>query len=337
MAQHAELAPASEDHRAQAGRKPKKAHQHRDRLHRVGHGEAAIEDAQRQVADLAGVGHVEFVAAGQRAQRFHHRRRRRARREPERAVVHAPVAGEPRVVVAIDEDRAVLAGIVAEHAGDREWIAPAQQWEPDLRTGREAVDVLHRFADPNGTRRHGGRLLDERKCALGKVARDEHQRRALRIEDDTPATQELHPGYPGDRAHALDERGLEKPGVARVRGAEIELRRQHRHEPVVDRLAKRRHHDCHRRHQREARDDRRQAHRRLSRRGAQLCERQREARAARQRQHIEYRAREARHQRDAADQQTRDRRVAEKRQTVHCRHEGEHRAHDDEHYAGQCG
>ena len=126
VAQHAELAPAREHHCAEARRQPKEPHQHRHRLHRISHGKAAIEDAQRQRADLAGIGHVELFAARQRLQRLHQRRRRRARREPDRGVVHPPIAGELGIVRAVYEDRAVLAGVVSEHAGHGERVAAAQ-------------------------------------------------------------------------------------------------------------------------------------------------------------------------------------------------------------------
>jgi len=61
-------------------------------LHRISDGEAAVENAQRELPDLARRAEVDPGAAGQRADRVHGLRRRRARREPQRRVVHAPVA-----------------------------------------------------------------------------------------------------------------------------------------------------------------------------------------------------------------------------------------------------
>ena len=72
------------------------------------------------------------------------------------------------------------------------------------------------------------------------------------------------------------QRRIDPRGLARLRGAEVELGGQHRAQPVVHRAAERGHHDRHRRHQREAGDDRRQAHHRLPRRAAQLRQRERE-------------------------------------------------------------
>src|SRR5882762_488852 len=110
--------PASEHDGAEAGREPEQADQHRHGLHRIGDGEAAVENAQRELPDLARRAEVDPGAAGQRADRVHGLRRRRARREPQRRVVHAPVARERGVIGAVDENRAVLAGVIAEHSSN---------------------------------------------------------------------------------------------------------------------------------------------------------------------------------------------------------------------------
>jgi len=82
VAQHAELAPPREHDGAEAGREPEQADQHRHGLHRIGDGEAAVEDAQRQLPDLPRRGEVDPGGSGQRADRVHRLGRRRARREP---------------------------------------------------------------------------------------------------------------------------------------------------------------------------------------------------------------------------------------------------------------
>ena len=82
MAQHAEFAPPREHDRAEARREPEQPDQHRHGFHRVGNGEAAIEDAQRNLADLARLGDVELLAARERAERLHHGGGRCAGHEP---------------------------------------------------------------------------------------------------------------------------------------------------------------------------------------------------------------------------------------------------------------
>src|SRR5436305_15011011 len=102
-------------------------------------------------------------------------------------------------------------------------MALAKERQIDRHSRHKAVEVLHRFAYPDGARGCGSSPLDERKCMLCMVARNEHQRRALRVEDDAPAAQELHPGYAGDCPYALDQRWLEESGIAGMRGAEVQL------------------------------------------------------------------------------------------------------------------
>ena len=63
MAQHAEFAPARSTIAPRLDGAEQADH-HGDRFHRVGHGETAIEDAQRNFADLARLGHVELRAPG---------------------------------------------------------------------------------------------------------------------------------------------------------------------------------------------------------------------------------------------------------------------------------
>ena len=122
VAQHAEFAPAREHDSAEARREPEEAHHHRYGLHRVGDGEAAIEDAQRHFADLARLGDVELLAARQCAQRGDHLGGRRAGR----AIAHrrSPSGLRQRYVVgAVDKHGAVLARIVAEHPGHQHRVA----------------------------------------------------------------------------------------------------------------------------------------------------------------------------------------------------------------------
>ena len=224
----------------------------------------------------------------------------------------------------------MLARIVAEDAGDGEGVALAEERQLDLHARREAVDVLHRLANPDRVRGRRRHLLHDRERALRPVPRDQHERWALRIEDDAAAAKQVHSGYARNRAHPVDESRLEESRVAGVRGAEVQLGRQHGGEPLVHRLPEGRDHDRHRRHEREARDDRGEAHCGLSRRRAQLSQRQRQTRAAWQRQEIENGAGHARHERDRADQQAGDGGVAEKRQAIHRWKECEQRAADEQ-------
>ena len=118
------------------------------------------------------------------------------------------------------------------------------------------------------------------------------------------------------RAHACFEPRRARR-VAGVGGAEIDLGRQHAGQPLVHRLPKRRHHDGHRSHEREAGDDRGQAHRRLAGRRPELPEGEAQRRIGRQRQVPENELGDPRDQRDRAHEQAGDRRVAEERQPAH--------------------
>ncbi len=337
MAQHAELSPPREHDGAEAGRESEQADQHRHCLHRIGDGEAAVENAQRQLPDLARGAKVDPGAAGQRADRVHGLRRRRARREPQRRVVHAPVAGERSVIGAVDENRAVLAGVIAEHSRNHQRDALAVDGQLDFLARRKAIQIADRFADPH---RSGVARLAQilpanfRKRLLGAIARDQHKRRARRIEEDAARAQEVGARHLRQRAHALLEPGLEVAGVAGMAGAEVELCRQHRVEPVIERLPERRDHDRHRGHEREAGDDRSEADCRLPRCAAQLGQRERQAGLPRQRQRIEHRLREPRHERDAADEQAADGGVAADRQPADRSELRKRGADEDENQSG---
>ena len=67
--------------------------------------------------------------------------------------------------------------------------------------------------------------------------------------------QEVHACDLRQGAHALRELRLEITGVPGEARAHIELRREHRIQPFVQRSAEGRHHDRHGRHEREAGDD----------------------------------------------------------------------------------
>ncbi len=103
MAQHAELVPAREHDRAQARGQAEQPHQHRHRLHGIGDREAAVEDAQRQAADVAPLRQLELRPARQRPHRLHRPGDAGPGREPQRRVAHAAIPGERDVVGAVDE------------------------------------------------------------------------------------------------------------------------------------------------------------------------------------------------------------------------------------------
>ena len=187
VAQHAELAPAREHHGAEARRQAEEADQHRDRFHGIGDGEAAVEDAQRDVADLARVGDLERLAAGKRAQRAHQLGRARAGREPCGAIVHPVVAGEPHVFRAVDEEGAVLARVVAENADDTQTIAAAAQRQLDHVARLVAVNVGDRLAHPDAGRWNGFQAAHRRESKRGVIARHQHERRTRRIENHAAA------------------------------------------------------------------------------------------------------------------------------------------------------
>jgi len=58
------------------------------------------------------------------------------------------VAGQADVVLPVDKDRAVLARVIAKHAGDDEADRFAVQGKLDAAPGAKAVEIDDRFADP---------------------------------------------------------------------------------------------------------------------------------------------------------------------------------------------
>ena len=334
VAQHAELAPPREHQRAEARGEPEEADDHSHRLERIGHREGAIEDLERDFADLSGAGDLEVRRARDaRLDLARHARRVRARREPQCRVVGVGVARMAQVLVALDQHRALLARVIAPDACDGEARAPPAERDLDDGAGPPPVQIGGDFAHPcrwrlarfermRGTeqRRHPPFGLDR----AGK----ERERRPVRSDEQALAAQELGATNAGQRCDGLLVGGREKGRVRARPRAHIEIRGQHALQPLVQRLAEGGDHDRHRYHEAHARDDRGEAHSRLSRSAAKLREPDARRYRPEERRDAEAEHRDARHQHHRADQKERDGAIAEQRQPAHRPRLGEGRARE---------
>ena len=110
---------------------------------------------------------------------------------------------------------------------------------------------------------------ERRHPALGlDRAGEEREGRPVRSDEQALAAQELGAADPGQRRDRLLIGGREKGRVRARSRAQIQIRRQHALQPLVERLAEGGDHDRHRYHEAHACDNRGEAHPRLSRRTA---------------------------------------------------------------------
>ena len=199
VAQHAELAPAREDERAERRRESREADHDRHREQRIRHRERAIEDAQRERADLARRGKREARSIGKRGiDALAQLRRGRVLREPDRDVGGIVVAGHRDVGRTRDHDRPLLARVVAPHARHDERARRRSDRNVDARARSQMREVRQCFAHPR--RRgiavaQGVRIADERQAArsrivLRQVAREQRNARPRRVEQHALHAQE---------------------------------------------------------------------------------------------------------------------------------------------------
>ena len=151
VAQQAELLAPRQHLGRQARGNADKADDDGHRLQVVGDGKAAVEDAQRSLAQLAGGGEVQHRRVGQqRAQRRHHASGLGAGCEPQRQVGEARVPGDLPVVRALHRHRAELARKVAVHAahvGCGGGGAGRRDGQHEERARLRAIEGLHGLAD----------------------------------------------------------------------------------------------------------------------------------------------------------------------------------------------
>jgi len=126
VCQQAELLAPGQHLCAEARRHAEQADRNGHGLQPVGDSKTAVEDAQRGGADLGGRGELQpSVEPGSLRRAGTHSRRAAHVRlhlggvcpigQPQGQVVHAPVAGQALIVMAVDHDGAGLPGVVAPH------------------------------------------------------------------------------------------------------------------------------------------------------------------------------------------------------------------------------
>jgi hypothetical protein len=230
-----------------------------------------------------------------------------------------------------DRDRALLACVVAPDARDGEAHNRSGNRQCDDLPRRVAIEVDDCLVHPDRRRLAGrgdDRRTDDRQVArrIGGIddARLQHDPGPRGIEQELLLAQELGAPHARQRRDPRLELRRQVGGVAAARCAEVDIGGQDALEPRIERIAERGDHDDHGDRQPDAGDDRREAHRNLTGRAAQLSERQPRSGRAGHGQLRERQRREARHQQQRADQQQRDRRVPEERQPGHRR---QHRGH----------
>ena len=186
--------------------------------------------------------------------------------------------------------------------------------EPDPRNGN-----LLRTVPTRGRRSRGCGNKRQLREILAR-ARDEGHARQRRIEQETLRSRKR---YASHTVQCRDPALIviaERCGIAAETRAQVNVSGQDARQPIVERLPERRDHDRHRYHQRDTGDDRRQAHDRLSRRAAELIERERRRDVTRPRRQRKEPHDDARQQQQRADEKKRDGSIAEQRQTRDRRH-----------------
>ena len=362
VAQHAELAPACQHQRAEAGRQAGQTEQHRHGLQRIGHREGAIENRQRGGADFPRCGDIQCCRPRQVTQGLAQWRKRRTRCQPEAGLAGAGITPQAQPVGARHQQRALLPGVIAPHPGDVE-LLPGKQRQLQLPAGLPLVALGHRFTGPQRDLvRLRCLLLLQRWKALHHrqhlrhlpgldIACQQQQRRLLRIDQQALAVQKLHPLQAGQTGHLTLHRRRKKCAVTRATGTQIQIRWQDLIQPVFQRGTKRGHHDGHRYHQRHTGHDGSQAEHGLTRRAGQLlqgqpgragdsawCRRCMLPIANAPLQCAKHQQRQTRHQQNAAHQQQRNGDVTRQRQAVPGRGLRQQRAHTHQQQArpGRC-
>ena len=202
VTQHAELARARQGLRRIAAGNAEQRHQQGGRFQQIGHGEAAVEDAQGQGAQFARAakfgGRKQGFAAGKRRD---HAVRCGAGPQPQGDVIYRGVAGDAAVVVAHHGDGAMLARVVAVDAGHVKRLR--RNGQPNALARRVAVQIDHAFGDVERQhprrRRHG--RPGERQARRGRsrvnTARQQGHRRPRRVEREFQRARELGAHHAG--------------------------------------------------------------------------------------------------------------------------------------------
>ena len=329
------------------------ADRNRHRLQPVRDRKAAVEDAQRGGADLAGRGELEQRAVEPELGRECPQLLLQACAvgaglQPQREVVDAGVAGDALVVVARHRDRAALARVVTPdtaHEHERAAIGAAlgtvlgaaRQRQREARAGPGAVEVDHGLADVDRRCAAPGRdqFTDQRQVlpGLGQRARDQHHGglRGIELQGHHPLRLGTHDALELRRAQR--HRGGQRDDLADAdrRGrAHIEIGRQHGVEPLRDRIAKARDHhgECDR--QAQTRDHAGDSDRRGVALVACAFHRQQRERMARRRDAFQQQRHAGRHAGDAAEQQAGHSHVSGQRNAADGRQQRQPHAADDQ-------
>ena len=224
--QQAELAPACQHLRAEAGCHAEQPDADGDCLQPVGHRKAAVEDAQRDGPDLAGRGEFQQLAGamptGRLANGFAHEVFVGPLVQVDGDVVDPLVAGQAPVVVAVDDDAAVLTGIVApdtrHEEGDRllrlrdHGAGPIGQplaGSCTMQVNHGLADVhRHHLCAARSQVRWGDRVADQRQGLTGPSGArgvqgpgQQHHGRQGRVDLQTGGSQWVNPRDPGQGRH----------------------------------------------------------------------------------------------------------------------------------------
>ena len=340
MRQQPELFAPRQHLRAEVGGHAKQTNRNGDCLQPVGHGKAAVKDAQRVRADLAGRGQLDQVGAGalaggkggQLPDRRLHGVFIGPGRQPQRQVVDAPVTRQAHKISLVNGDGAELAGVVAPHAGHKKpgrfgrYKCLRERRKKIARLG--LVQLEHGLADINadGPGRHAQRLADQRQGAGRRLqfARNQRHGGLARLEQQLRHAQAARSRHARQCGHTLHKGRAEVGGVTGcgvAGGAHIQISRQHHIQPVRDRMPEAGHHDGQRHRQAERSHHPTDRHagafahapRTLHRQHGQRALRHQRAQAA-----VEQ-ADQAGQGADAADQQQRHRHIGAQRDTGHRR------------------